>query len=240
MTKLKRIPCEPSGNYSLLEPSGEKPWLNLGCGLQHIKGFVNCDVLPENEPDKCFDMCDGGVGAGGRESARVAGMRMWPFGDGSVGYACSLNVFEHLPDILPVMGELWRVLRLGAQVDIVVPYWLHKAGYEDPTHVRQFGIDSSMYYSANVYSGNTRWYSRDRFSFERKETRLIADPMPEEIGHLHDRIQKAEGPQTAERWLKHMMLTGNMPGMYHYVLFRIIKIALPDVELPPVIKEIGL
>ena len=205
-SKLVRLPKSATNNYRLLKP-GDKPWLNLGCGLNHIKGAINCDVLPGNEPDACFDLQ----------------VPPWPFETESIGYACSLNVFEHLDHILPVMGELWRVLKVGACADIIVPYWLHAAAFEDPTHVRQFGMGSIDYWQASVYSGNTRWYTSDRFNFRRIETRLIADKMDDETFAIFEQLTDTN---PASAWVKLMIRRGWMPGLWHYVLQRVEKISL--------------
>ena len=133
--------------------------LNLGCGFNHLAGCTNVDNNPECFPDECFDI----------EAAN------WPFESDSVQYACAVNVFEHVKDLLGVLGELWRVCAHEAKVEIIVPACFHQAAFEDPTHRRFFGASSWQYFDAEIYRGNTGWYSADRFHFITEQAETVID-----------------------------------------------------------------
>jgi hypothetical protein len=80
----------------------------------------------------------------------------WPWADASVDEARSSHFVEHIPmcyvdkknkhhhvggpgrkDLFfAFFDELWRVLKPGAQVEIVVPYCQSRRAFQDPTHRR--------------------------------------------------------------------------------------------------------
>jgi predicted SAM-dependent methyltransferase len=90
--------------------------LNLGCGVDLKKGYVNVDMY--GSPDLVLDL---------REE--------WPWPDSSVEEVEMMHVLEHLPDTISVMKKLYRVCADGAKVHIVVPHPRHDDYLSDPTHV---------------------------------------------------------------------------------------------------------
>lgn len=60
----------------------------------------------------------------------------WPWADNSVDYAFSSHFVEHLTgeERIGFFNELWRVMKPGAQAEIVTPDWSHASAYGDPTH----------------------------------------------------------------------------------------------------------
>lgn len=75
--------------------------LNLGCGNKKMDGFINADICKAVKPDIMFDM---------NES--------WPFEDEVFDYILASQVFEHTIDIVFVMKEAWRILRVGGIIEI--------------------------------------------------------------------------------------------------------------------------
>ena len=98
--------------------------LNLGCGLNRLEGFVNCDLRPECAPDRIVDL----------ESLP------WPFASDCADEVVLSHVLEHLGQAadtyLAIIKELYRVCRDGAVVRIAVPHPRHDDFLTDPTHVR--------------------------------------------------------------------------------------------------------
>jgi SAM-dependent methyltransferase len=205
--------------YQWLKPT-KKPWLNLGCGFAHIRDAVNVDSNSDCFPDKQFDLTD----------------RDWPLVSDLFGYVCAVNVLEHVPDLLSVMGEVWRVLSPGGCCEIIVPYWLHTAAIEDPTHVRSFGRRSAGYFEAATYNINTSWYTDSRFNFVVEETRLIGDSLDDTTVRLYHKLV-CEADDPASQWIKYMIACGDMPGFFRYILYRLIKAPLPDPP-EPILREI--
>ena len=73
----------------------------------------------------------------------------YPFKDNHFGYVYSRMVFEHLKNPYAVLEELWRIMRKGAFIDIIVPHYtspgahnpLHLCFYD--SHVMDF-VDKNM------------------------------------------------------------------------------------------------
>jgi hypothetical protein len=98
--------------------------LNLGCGHNRLDGFINVDASAECRPDKVWDL----------------EQTPWPWPDSSVSEARFFHSLEHMgadPKVfLAIMKELYRVMRPGGVVHIVVPHPRHDNFLNDPTHVR--------------------------------------------------------------------------------------------------------
>ena len=98
--------------------------LNLGCGSEHLSGWVNVDRFPAAHPDLVHDL------------ERLP----WPFPDDAAEEVLLKHVLEHLgrdsDTFLGILKELYRVCAPGARVRIVVPHPRHRDFLQDPTHVR--------------------------------------------------------------------------------------------------------
>lgn len=109
--------------------------LNLGSCDLRIPGYRGVDIAPGPGVDELVDL---------RED--------WPWPDGSVDAVLAHDVIEHLPDAIHTMNELWRVLKVGAQADIVVPTTDGPGAFQDPTHRSFWNRRSFLYYEAgNIY-----------------------------------------------------------------------------------------
>lgn len=94
--------------------------LDLGCGGKKKDGHVGVDVRKTPAVDVVCDLA--------RER--------WPWADSTVdGVYCS-HMLEHVPRMERVhfCNELWRVLKPGAQAQIVTPHWASPRAYGDVTH----------------------------------------------------------------------------------------------------------
>lgn len=109
--------------------------LNVGCGTDYKKGWINIDNNSDENIDKLdlnWDM-----------------RNPLPFPDGSVDYIFNEHFFEHLApeDGVKVMGDLRRVLKPGGVLRIAMPdlegvvnTYLHVPLSEDPV-IKEFNID---------------------------------------------------------------------------------------------------
>lgn len=102
--------------------------LNLGANNDRRPGFLSVDIAPP------ADM--------------VVDLRLrWPWNDSEIEEVYAAHIFEHLPDRIFTMNQLWRVLRPGGTATIIVPSASHGAGFaQDPTHVSQWCMNSFLYY----------------------------------------------------------------------------------------------
>ena len=65
-----------------------------------------------------------------------------PFRTGSADRVFAVHVLEHLPDYLPLLAEIRRVLRPGGLLHVLAPWWGHVNAVADPTHVRLVDVQT--------------------------------------------------------------------------------------------------
>jgi hypothetical protein len=145
--------------------------LNLGCGLNHLQGYVNVDCHPAAKPDVLHDL------------ERFP----WPFDAESVDEVVLNHVLEHLgadPAVfVGIFQELYRVCRGGALVKIAVPHPRHDNFIGDPTHVRAVTPQVLSLFSrklcamwAKEGAANTPLALYAGVDFEMRDLRVIVDP----------------------------------------------------------------
>jgi SAM-dependent methyltransferase len=119
-------------------PVAEPRRLNVGCGRNILRGWINLDSRGLPGVDIVADL------------ERCADIPI-PLDDDSIDEILIAHVIEHIRVPLPVMQELHRVARPGAKVVIRVPYGSSDDAWEDPTHVRAYFLQSFGYFSQPFY-----------------------------------------------------------------------------------------
>lgn len=71
--------------------------------------------------------------------------------DNSVDVIHSSHVLEHLADTEVIMREIYRVLKPGGEVHIIVPHHSNPLYYNDYTHKSPWGIYTVAYFSNKAY-----------------------------------------------------------------------------------------
>lgn len=134
--------------------------LNLGCGDTPLPGWVNLDIYP----GEGVILCDL--------------RKTWPYADSSVDAVRAWHIFEHLPDRVHTMNELWRVLAPGAIAEIQVPTVDGVAAFSSPTHLSYWHRTTFLHFEAGT-AHRERWGARDgivaRFRALRERTEVHAD-----------------------------------------------------------------
>ncbi len=111
--------------------------LNLGCGRDRKKGYVNLDSSKRVNPDKVWDL----------EKTPL------PFKNNSVDEINAEHVFEHITNFVPLIKDLWRISKNNARIRIKTPFYSSWGQFNDPTHVRFFTPFTFNYFcSENDYS----------------------------------------------------------------------------------------
>lgn len=90
--------------------------LNLGCGKDLRRGYVNVDFLDQ--------------GASSFDFMKVDLRNLpWPWLDSSVDEVMMFDFLEHIPysSTVSILQECWRVLRPGASIVVQVPDLMHCA-----------------------------------------------------------------------------------------------------------------
>lgn len=94
--------------------------LNLGCGKVKMEGFIGVDIVPFEGVDVVHDLT----------------VAPWPWESDIIEQVASSHTVEHIPgpQRITFFNELYRVMKVGAQAQIVTPSWSHSCAYGDPTH----------------------------------------------------------------------------------------------------------
>ncbi len=108
--------------------------LNLGCGSQKIKGYINIDAEKSVKPDRVFDFI----------------AKPLPYKDGTVTEIVLFHTIEHIQKKYhpAVVGEIARLLKSGGKVYISYPdFWdcanLWKSNFQGKRtfwHATLFGL----------------------------------------------------------------------------------------------------
>jgi len=111
--------------------SGAGLRLNLGSGLRPRPGFFGLDHVKLPTTDIVADLNE----------------PLSELPDHCVSEIYTRHTLEHIRDLLPLMGELHRVCRPDARIEIIVPHFSNPFFYSDPTHVRAFGLYTFYYFA---------------------------------------------------------------------------------------------
>jgi len=105
--------------------------LNVGCGLNKIDGYINLDINPNNNPDMVRNIEKG-----------------LPFDNNKFDEIYCSHILEHIHDLIFVMNECWRVLKVGGILDIDVPDGQYlEWSMRDPTHKRAIFRETFLYFT---------------------------------------------------------------------------------------------
>jgi len=111
--------------------------LNLGCGNDKKKGYLNIDSSKQVDPDKVWDL----------EKTPL------PFKDNSIEEINAEHVLEHIKNFIPLIHDLWRISKKGALIKVKVPFYSSWGQFNDSTHVRFFSpFTFNNFCSENSYS----------------------------------------------------------------------------------------
>lgn len=111
--------------------------LDFGCGPHKRDGFQGVDVFGFVGVDYVLDVT--------RDP--------WPWADSSVEEAHASHFLEHLTNLdgrferVRFFNELWRVMKPGGKVSLVLPHWSSNRCYGDPTHKEPFSEMGFFYLS---------------------------------------------------------------------------------------------
>ena len=100
--------------------------LNMGCGLDFEKGYINLDNNPQYKADVYHDL----------------NSFPYPFSDNTFDEILCNEILEHVNDIFLVLDELYRISKPNAKIKIRVPHWSHYFAWSDFVHKRGFSYIS--------------------------------------------------------------------------------------------------
>ncbi len=109
--------------------------LNLGCGLDTIKGYINLDFVDLRGVDVVHDL----------------NKFPYPFKNNEIDEVYTSHILEHLDDFALTMKELKRICRPGAKIKIRVPHFSCGVSYRGPTHKRMFSYHTFDYFTNECF-----------------------------------------------------------------------------------------
>lgn len=125
--------------------------LDLGCGKKKRSGSIGVDYSDRHDADVIHNL----------------NVFPYPFLDGEIDEIYLDNVLEHLENPMSVMGEVYRISKVGGKIKVIVPYFRSVWAFIDPTHKHFFTVDSFAYYDPNHIICQRYDYVETRFKVER-------------------------------------------------------------------------
>ena len=148
--------------------------LNMGSGKDFKAEALNIDIEPETNPDVILDLNQPIPREGlAVESRRFGEIQLT---ENYFDEIHSNDVLEHLTNLTTAMTTCLRLLKVGGEFKINVPYDLSYGAWQDPTHVRAFNERSWLYYT------DWFWYlGWDQWRFDLISLTFILNPIGEEL-----------------------------------------------------------
>lgn len=115
--------------------------LNLGCGRDIQKDWINLDLANLPGVDVVHDL------------SRLP----LPFQDGQFDHILAKDILEHV-DYIPLLKDLYRILKVGGDLLIQVPHFTSADNYVDPTHKNKFSIRTFDFFSSNSDFGREYYF----------------------------------------------------------------------------------
>jgi len=129
--------------------------LNLGCGKDIREGYINLDKVKLNGVDVVHDL----------------NKFPYPFKPNYFDEVYCDNLLEHLDNLEEVMREIYRILKVGGRLIVIVPYFSQVGAFSDPTHKRFF-----TYYTMDYFCGlreRSDFYYDFGFKIVKKEIKFL-------------------------------------------------------------------
>lgn len=127
--------------------------LNLGCGTDIRKGWINLDIAKLDGIDVIHDVNNVPL----------------PFEDNTFDYVLCQDIFEHV-EYIQLLKDIRRILKTDGIIEVRVPHYNSANSYTDPTHKKLFaGLTFDFFVKDGYYNRN---YYFD-FSFEKILERKI-------------------------------------------------------------------
>lgn len=123
--------------------------LNVGCGKDIKKGYINLDSVRLPGVDMVYNL----------------NKFPWPFENDFFEEVYCSHILEHLDDIIKVMEELHRITKKEGIIRIKVPPFPSYGAVSDPTHKRFFTYFTFDYFTRK----GMEWYSKAKFKILKRE-----------------------------------------------------------------------
>ena len=121
--------------------------LDAGCGVSVREGYIGLDIYDYGQ-DIVWDM-QGGI----------------PLPDNSCAEIFTQHCLEHIPDMIGVMNEFWRVIKPGGKLTIIVP---HKNNFKAniPSHLRIYDEGTFSFFEEGTEFNEKRRHGPEKWIIE--------------------------------------------------------------------------
>ena len=126
--------------------------LNVGCGTDIRKGYINIDAIKFKGVDVVHDL----------------NKFPWPFKKNSFDEIYASHILEHVDDLIKTIKEIRRISKNRAAVYIRAPHFSCGVSYRDPTHKRLFS-----YFTFDYFSNPKDYYKRPESGFMKIKDRKL-------------------------------------------------------------------
>jgi SAM-dependent methyltransferase len=133
--------------FSCMHPAMVGLKLNAGCGTTPREGFIGIDLYDYGQ-DIVWDLEDG-----------------VPLPDDSCVEIITQHTLEHIPDMIGVMCEFWRVLEPNGKLTVIVPYKTNRKALI-PTHVRLCDEETFRFFEEGKPLNEARRHSPEKWKIE--------------------------------------------------------------------------
>ncbi|RKZ03079.1 hypothetical protein DRQ25_18050 [Candidatus Fermentibacteria bacterium] len=116
--------------------------LSIGAGMERVEGAVHLDMVPLPGIDIVLDL----------------DVLPWGLGSGVWDKVVARDVLEHVDNVVGVLDEINRVLKVGGVLELQVPLWNTVNVAIDPTHRRGFTEVTFDYWCPGTMLGDKYWW----------------------------------------------------------------------------------
>jgi predicted SAM-dependent methyltransferase len=122
--------------------------LNLGCGTDIKKGYINVDYFKHKGVDRVYDL----------------NKYPLPFKDNQFNKILLADILEHLSNPDKCIRELWRISKNGCKIKITVPHYTSVNAWGDMTHVKPFSKSSMIHFDIEQIKGKSlEFHQKEKF-----------------------------------------------------------------------------
>jgi len=132
--------------------------LNLGCGNDIRKNWINLDIIPKKGVNIIHNL----------------NKLPLPFTDNYFDYILCIDVLEHI-NYFPLMNELYRILKKNGILRIKIPHFTSRSNYTDPTHINMFSSNTFHYFINKgkfAYERNINFFSKIYIRLELEQSKI--------------------------------------------------------------------
>lgn len=127
--------------------------LNVGCGNDIRKGWVNLDIAKLAGVDIVHDI------------QKIP----WPIKNNTFDEIECSDILEHV-DYIPILKEMHRIIKKGGILRIKVPHFTSRNNFIDPTHKKMFSIKTFEFFVKDSQFNRDYYFD---FSYSKLNKRRI-------------------------------------------------------------------